>query len=367
MSSRHDRHNSFPEKGNPYEALSLKNFATSVEIKKKFRELSLKLHPDKRQANISQKEKDDLDHQFILVQEARSFLLDDEYRDKKEKYDAKLQSEILRKEDDQRREEQMGSQRRKMKKDLEDKINQLKRTSDNRMQSKDTAFDDLKTSGKRMRESYSDRWLQEEERRSYEQRKRRKDEIEDRQVRVKWSRKKIGGQSEDSLAKLLERFGTIEEVELIGSKGNAALVTFADASSCQTCVDAYLHSDELRATYLGARKQQADKAENDDDVSDFLRSSLKRERDRESVEERKLRQAAEREAILRSMEMGNVNKSHEQLHEGLQKVKKSVVFPPSLPQCTSELLSSIERLEQAENEILKGLLSSDDIKFMQTS
>lgn len=365
MSSSHDKHNSFPEKGNPYEALSLKNFATSIEIKKKFRELSLKLHPDKRQANISQKEKDDLDHQFILVQEARSFLLDDEYRDKKEKYDAKLQSELLRKEEDRRREERMGSQRRKMKKDLEDKINELTRSSDKRTH-KDTSLDDLKTSGKRMRESYNERWQKDEERRSSEQRKRRKDEIQNRQVRVKWSRKKIGGQSEDSLAKLLERFGTIEDVELIGHKGNAALVTFTDASSCQPCVDAYLHSEELRATYVGARKQRAEEAENDEETSEFLQSSLKREHDRESVEERKLRQAAEREAILRNLDLDDGNRSHE-LYEGVQKAKKSIIFPPNLPPCTNVALSSIERLEQAENEILKGLLSSDEMKLMQTS
>ena len=49
--------------------------------------------------------------------------------------------------------------------------------------------------------------------------------LERRQVRVKWSRSKVGkSHSEHSLADELSKFGVVEGVELIGSKGNAALV-----------------------------------------------------------------------------------------------------------------------------------------------
>eukprot|EP00957_Ditylum_brightwellii_P104318 7946094-Ditylum_brightwellii.AAC.1 len=47
----------------------------------------------------------------------------------------------------------------------------------------------------------------------------------------------------------------MEDVELLGAKGNAALVTFANASSCLPCVEEYLDSDAMRAMFVGARKK----------------------------------------------------------------------------------------------------------------
>ena len=85
MSHNNTASSSFPSKGNPYEALALSNFATPSEIKKKFRQQSLKYHPDKRQQNLSQSQNDELDKQFIAVQEARDFLLNDDHRNEKEK------------------------------------------------------------------------------------------------------------------------------------------------------------------------------------------------------------------------------------------------------------------------------------------
>lgn len=367
MSSTTNKHMSFPEKGNPYEALSLENFASSTTIKKKFRELSLKLHPDKRQTNLSQKEKDELDHKFILVQEARSFLLDDEFRDQKEKYDAKLKSEILRKEEDRRREEQMGSQRRKMKHDLEKKINELRTASEvSKTVTTDSNFEDLKSAGKRMRESYDQREQEKNDRSLFEQQKRRKSDLENRQVRIKWSRKKLGGQSEHSIAELSSRFGKVLEVELIGSKGNAALVTFQDASSCEACVNAYLFSEELRATYVGERKENAEKEGYEDHSFDFLSASLRRERDRESVEERKLRQLAEREAMLRQFEL-NGDEKHMKFHDEAKTSTGRSLFPPFFPSCNDKNQSSYERLKEAELDILKGLLSPDQIRQIQSS
>ncbi len=64
---------------------------------------------------------------------------------------------------------------------------------------------------------------------------------EDRQVRLKWSQKRVLGGSHTrlSIENIMRDFDKVEDVEMLGSKGNAALVTFADESSCRPCIAAY--------------------------------------------------------------------------------------------------------------------------------
>lgn len=367
--------------GNPYKALNLPNFATSSQIKKAFRELSLKLHPDKRKTDLTKSQHEELNRQFEKVKEAKSFLLDVEFALKKEKYDLKLRSDSLRMEEERKREEMMDGWRKNMKDDLQDKIKremerqQMKRdgygSHSSRMgsQDDDVHMHGLKKAGKRMREEYSEKRQSEELRNFNKKRKQRKDDLQNRQVRVKWSRAKMGGQSEDMISKLLSNFGEVESVELIGSKGNAALVTFADAKSCKPCVDAYLQSDELRATFVGKRKDDEEGYGDYDD--DIIQDS--RERDRESVEERKLRQEAEREKILRQME----NNDHDEHDTGnrtrngdsnkqSQSSKQKSLFPPLFPAVQAnehgEQPSYIERLEEMERIILKDLVPPEVLK-----
>ncbi len=399
------KHATFPEKGNPYETLNLPNLATSIQIKKKFRELSLKFHPDKRKGNLSAEEIDALDKQFIAVQEAKSFLLDGEYEQEKEKYDAKLKSEALRKEEDKRREAQMDGRRKRMRSDLERKIEEemlrkqqgmgagVGMDTDARSRTEQSSkwnhdkFEDLKRDGMKMRETYHERKRTEEAKSEAKERKRYKKSLESRQVRVKWSRKKMGGQSEHMLAKLLSRFGEVQDVEMIGSKGNAALVTFHHESSCKPCVDAYLHSEELRATFVGKdRDDRITSARTNATGHDMTRdtNTMKRERDRESVEERKLRQAAEREALLRQMEMGGDDidetkifergseSAYNQSSSPSNEVRKSL-FPPHFPSSmsssigTSKGLTLLQRLGEFEIELLKDVLPLDEIKKLQQS
>lgn len=374
--------------GNPYQTLNLPNFATPSQIKKSFRHLSLQLHPDKRKPNLSPKEHEELDHQFILVQEAKSFLLDVEYEKQKENYDLMLKSMGRRMEEEQKREEKMDKRRKDMRDDLYEKI---KREMEKQMKQKGGSrsgsgynksfstnndyndIDGLKKAGKRMREEYNQK--------SQSKQKSEKQLLKQKQIRLKWSRNKMGLQTPQMISELLSSsFGQVDSVELIGKKGNAALVTFVNENSCKLCVDAYLNSDKLRATYVGRRDD-----EDDDDSDNYAMdgSTLNRERDRESVEERKLRQEAEREKILRQMEMdeqsGNTNTDttnvNSRNHDGDRKQhssertesKAKSLFPPFFPATSREKLndSYLERLEEMERTILKDIVSPDVLKSAQ--
>lgn len=57
---------------NYYEILEINEYATSIEIKKQFRKLSLKYHPDKNKLNDSKK--------FIIIKESYDILIDDDKR-----------------------------------------------------------------------------------------------------------------------------------------------------------------------------------------------------------------------------------------------------------------------------------------------
>eukprot|EP00979_Chaetoceros_neogracilis_P011584 scaffold2917_cov282-Chaetoceros_neogracile.AAC.28 len=371
---------SFPAKGNPYTILTVPNLATPSQIKKSFRKLSLKYHPDKRESNLTKEQHDKLDQHFISVQEARDFLLGNDFKNQKEQFDTKLRSETLRKVEEDRRDKAMSSNRKRMRQDLESKIHNLKKGAgadanddENENDNDGQGFQDLKRDGMRRRHEFGERTRTAEEKLAARAKKKQKNLLENRQVRIKWSRKKMGGQSDEMIANLMKRFGSVEEVELIGNKGNSALVTFLVVASCKPCVDAYLHSDEMRASHIGKRKGE------EDGVPIPETGSLNRDKDRESVQERKLRQAAEREILLRKMELGEEDFEDESdPHESKQMKNDRVppkkssplsLFPPSFPVCepfaNRSHPSPLERLELLEKELLRGLLSSQEIKDMQ--
>jgi DnaJ family protein C protein 17 len=187
---------------------------------------------------------------------------------------------------------------------------------------------------------------------------------EDRQVRLKWSRKKVVGgiHTKQSLTSIMKDFGEVEEVELLGSKGNAALVTFAHESSCKPCVDAYRTSETMRATFVGRKKHQESLPGDlmgEDDDSSLVRSG----QHSENPEERKLRQAAERERLMRQMEVEEnggdesfqrVYESPKQSSEGLGTSKARTVqhvssFPPDFPSSERKSMLPFELLEKYEN------------------
>jgi DnaJ homolog subfamily C member 17 len=380
----------FPEK-DPYDVLGVPFGATDTEITKAYRKLALTLHPDK-QSNLSPAQAEDIAKRFHDVKEARAFLLEVEHAEDRRQFDAKRESERLRREADALREQTMSARRKQMRDELQAKEAAAKlvrkRTSVKRKQQQDDDLvEQLRREGKRKRTEFAERdaaahqekELQEELQRRQDQ-KDRQAALEERQVRLKWDRKKVKpSPSEDSLAKLFsEKFGAVEHVELLGKKGNQALVTFEDSSSCPPCVEFYADSKEMRAKFVGKRKdeeeEQMEQEEEQDQESEMERHKQKSHRSSgESLESRRLRQAEERERLLREMEEEeeNENVGGKVPDEKKKKSTKASMgrkskFPLPLPESEKyQNLSPLDILENFEDGVLRNLISPDKLQSIK--
>lgn len=383
----------FPE-DDPYEILDVPLEATEAQITKAYRKLALRLHPDKQRGS-SEKELEHVAAKFHKVQQARSFLLDSEHASAREKYRRQRTSQQMRRKADAAHFAKMSGSRKRMREELkrqeEEAIrndsSSLRKTSNKRSSStsdktasararkreEDAEIESLRRQGKQMREAHAERNVRNAEAGYAKQKEKLKDALEERQVRLKWSRKKMKeSPSEDSLAKLLSRFGPVDAVEMLGSKGNSALVTFTQASSCSPCVEAYLSSNEMRASYVGKRKEREQQAE-DDMVSSQQSNNG---RDRESLQDWKIRRDAEREQLLRQQlekdeaeasggrdsKIGNAVGNH-----GPSKGQSSsVLFPPPFPKGTKKKGAlPLPILEQMEASIFKDILPAETLEGMQ--
>lgn len=361
--------NGMPVK-DPYHVLGISPTASESEIKKAYRQLALQYHPDKQTGTtltISQRR--EIDARFQEIGDARSFLLDAESAEFRRKYDTNLASERLRQANEERRERTMDTRRKRMREELISREREhLARAKSNTVSDNSNTgasdrfdVDRLRREGERLRAEYSMR----EAEADVSQRKRESLErathalnMEERQVRLKWSRKKVVGGSHTvlSITKIMIDFGEVESVELIGSKGNQALVTFADGSSCVKCVDAFRTSETMRATFVGRRKMDDYGMQSvDANGQDYME-----EDDRESSLRRAARRAAERERLIREIELeeeaggdwGGTSTSTK-ISNGRQQHPSS--FPPEFPSDPeNEGLTPFQLLEKYEKIILQS-------------
>jgi DnaJ family protein C protein 17 len=372
MSSASSKNNSLePEYGDPYELLSLEQSATESEINKAFRQVSKQLHPDKQHGK-SDREKEIIAKRYHFIQEARNFLLDPKLR---QPYDIQRGSRRRRQQQDKAREESMGARRRKMKEELAQKEASLNETSRQQrdgankqrreQQTEADLIDKLRKDGKRKREEYAEKAAEKVMKRQRKQQKQEKQGIKKRQVRLKWSRKRIAvSPSEHSLAELFSsKFGKVVEVEMLGKEGNKALVTFESATSCQPCVNFYATHKEMRATFVEKNDDEPDAEEVEEPV---LSTNLGR--DGENVQDRQRRQAFEREQLIREMEQeengGGPGRKDSMPEESPQQPQSRSVdpFPLNFPQCDeTEGMDPFDKLQFYEQKIFASLGVSKEI------
>ncbi|GAX29173.1 DnaJ homolog subfamily C member 17 [Fistulifera solaris] len=332
----------FP-KEDPYDVLGVQPTDDAATINKAYRKLALQLHPDKIQ-QFSAKEQELAAERFQKIQSAKAFLTEPEYAKAREKYDLQRASQLRRKQVEAERTKSMSEKRKRMRDELaeqEKDARQRKVSRPKEHHSKDKVRD-LQKEGEQLRQQYADKEA------AKKVAEMTKASNEDRQIRLKWSRKKLKiSPTEHSIAELMRQFGSVETVEFLGSKGNAALVTFTKPDSCRPCVDMYAESEEMRASYVGKRKE--------DDREET--ASLPKEK---VAKDWKIQRAVEREKLLREMELEETTSKSSPKRA---RRKSPYVFPPPLPGDKNRPPWQI--LQEQEALILKNYLSPEQIQNIQ--
>lgn len=351
----------------PYDVLGIEAGASDSEITKAYRKLALKLHPDKIQ-HLSEQEQERISNEFHAIQEARAFLLEPEHAEERRAFDTKRASQRLRRQQDAMRESQMSERRKRMRDELKRKEEANQTVSSNQ---DEDLLDKLRKEGKNLREKHSNRTQEKQARKQNRAEKKARIIKEDRQVRLRWSRKRMKvSPSEHSLAQLMSNmFGSVESVEILGSKGNSALITFQNASSCRPCVDAYEASEEMRATFVGKRKEQYEEELLQHQVSrdsPQMATSTKAQ-DRERIEERIHRQAEERERLAREMELEDAGHAVKAKTKTQASQKKSTRPFPSEFAIGVKGDTPSQKLEHVERSLFADILSPDQMKQMQVT
>ncbi|GAX25534.1 hypothetical protein FisN_28Hh002 [Fistulifera solaris] len=334
----------FP-KEDPYEVLGVRLTDDAAAINKAYRKLALQLHPDKIQ-QLSTKEQEIAAERFQKIQTAKAFLTEPEYAETRERYDLQRASQLRREQVEAERTKSMSEKRKRMRDELAEqekdaRQRKVNRSSTTEHHSKEKVRD-LQKEAEQLRQQFADK---EAAKKVAEMKKASK---EDRQIRLKWSRKKMKiSPTEHSIAELMQQFGSVESVEFLGSKGNAALVTFTDSDSCRPCVDMYAESEEMRASYVGKQKE--------DDMEET--ASLPKEK---VAKDWKIQRAAERERLLREMELEETTSKNSPKRA---RRKSPYVFPPPLPGDKNRPPWQV--LQEQEALILKNYLSPEQIQKIQ--
>ncbi len=123
------------------------------------------------------------------------------------------------------------------------------------------------------------------------------EELEGRQIRVKWKRK-VHSYGDDTIASTFSKFGIVEEAQLYGGKGNAAIVTFSDASAAKAATEAFNSPTEsspsMRVTLVAEIKRMRNTVPEVRQPKHQSETTVSH-KDYESIAMMKVRQAAERQ------------------------------------------------------------------------
>eukprot|EP01084_Bolivina_argentea_P174619 302459_1 len=266
-------------------------------IKKSFRKLALKYHPDKNTKDPKAPE------MFANFTKIKDFLLDKQI---KGEYDEKRKAKQAKAKLDAARSASMGERRRRFKDELDLRESSLSanvRAAEMERRQKVANLHAAQTESRKMREAVAMRnatrkAVFDSKEREAKSNKTKQDieELEGRQIRVKWKRK-VHIHGDDTLASIFSKLGEVEEVQLYGDKGNAAIVTFSVASSAKAAVEACNNSEDsssMRVTLVAERKRARNA------IPEVRKTKLQSEttvshKDYESISMMKVRQAAERQ------------------------------------------------------------------------
>jgi len=226
-------------------------------IEKAARKLSAKFHPDKNPDPAAAPV-------FLKIQKAKDFLLDDE---KRKEYDNKIRAALKRKEYDMQRNQNMDSKRKKLKEEFEVRMKEerervLAKASGSAFGSGKVKtavdLDQFRKANFERREQAASEMRERDQKKTafMEQRKALSSEIGHCQVKIKWKRTHQS-HSDESLYQMFKVFGSIEEVTLVGDKGNTAVLTFTDESSAGNAVDHYATAEDMRVSIITDAKNKS--------------------------------------------------------------------------------------------------------------
>ena len=317
---------SFPDAGDPYEVLGLKYGAAKEDVTKAYRKLALKYHPDR------QKEKTDaITQKFMLISEARNFLVEDEYKDARKKYEAKKIAEQRRRRED----EKLSAKRKLMREALLRKEREATARGGERKRKTATKFsereEELRRKGEDLRAKYTEKAM------SMSDRKERLKEM-----RLKWKKKYLKAAKEDDIRSILNQFGLITRIEVIG---NEAFISFDDEMSVETCVRHFQSNQNIRAYFVDKKKAKlfGEKQDMEEEINDPRLKNIRYE----TAEQRRAR----REDYIKRMETGKLGEgASASAATNMTTPDKPYVYPPPIP--IQEGMSSIEVLNQMEKTVL---------------